>query len=191
VAKTPPLGPGCAHELKHDGYRLQIHVRDGRVRLYTMNGADWSKRHPLIVEEADRLSVTAIMDAEVVCTDGKGVPTFEKLHSRCNDHLAFACAFDLLMVGGDDLRHLPFAKRKAALRRLLKADRGGIQYVEHADGHGDRLFEAVCKLGLEGTGGNKNNRRNVLARPQFAAETQGKRLRSRVVRLGLLFGRQK
>jgi hypothetical protein len=35
VAKEPPSGPGWAHELKHDGYRLQIHVRDGRVRLYT------------------------------------------------------------------------------------------------------------------------------------------------------------
>jgi bifunctional non-homologous end joining protein LigD len=54
------------------------------------------------------------------------------------------------MVGGEDLRHQPYAKRKAALRRLLKADRGGIQYVEHAEGHGDRLFQAVCKLGLEG-----------------------------------------
>jgi hypothetical protein len=43
VAKQPPSGTGWAHELKHDGYRLQIHVRDGRVRLYTMNGADWSK----------------------------------------------------------------------------------------------------------------------------------------------------
>jgi bifunctional non-homologous end joining protein LigD len=30
VAKQPPAGPGWAHELKHDGYRLQIHVRDGR-----------------------------------------------------------------------------------------------------------------------------------------------------------------
>ena len=29
VAKQPPAGPGWAHELKHDGYRLQIHVRDG------------------------------------------------------------------------------------------------------------------------------------------------------------------
>jgi bifunctional non-homologous end joining protein LigD len=64
--------------------------------------------------------------------------------------LAFACAFDLLMLGGEDLRHLPFIKRKAALRKLLKADRGGIQYVEHAEGHGDRLFAAACKLGLEG-----------------------------------------
>jgi ATP-dependent DNA ligase len=28
--------------------------------------------------------------------------------------------------------------------------RGGIQYVEHAEGHGDKMYEAVCALGLEG-----------------------------------------
>jgi len=46
--RLPLLSIGLAHELKHDGYRLQIHVRDGRVRLYTMNGADWSKRIPAL-----------------------------------------------------------------------------------------------------------------------------------------------
>ena len=61
------------HEMKHDGYRLQIHVRDGRVNLYTMNGADWSKRYPRIVEEAARIKGHAIIDAEVVCLDSKGV----------------------------------------------------------------------------------------------------------------------
>jgi bifunctional non-homologous end joining protein LigD len=54
VVSQPPSGPGWVHELKHDGYRLQIHVRDGRVKLYTRNGADWSKRYPHIVEEAAR-----------------------------------------------------------------------------------------------------------------------------------------
>jgi bifunctional non-homologous end joining protein LigD len=54
VAKQPPRGPGWAHELKHDGYRLQIHVRDRRVRLYTINGYDWSNRYPLIVDEGLR-----------------------------------------------------------------------------------------------------------------------------------------
>jgi ATP-dependent DNA ligase len=49
VAKQPPIGPGWAHELKHYGYRLQIHVRDGRVKLYTINGANWSKRYPLMI----------------------------------------------------------------------------------------------------------------------------------------------
>jgi len=57
VANRPPVGPGWAHELKHDGYRLQIHVRDGRVRLYTMNGANWSDRYPLIIETAARITV--------------------------------------------------------------------------------------------------------------------------------------
>ena len=57
VAKQPPSGPGWAHELKHDGCRLQmIHVRDGRVRLYTINGADWSKRYPRIVESRARVA---------------------------------------------------------------------------------------------------------------------------------------
>ena len=60
VAKEPPSGPGWAHELKHDGYRLQIHVRDGRVKLYTMNGNDWTRRYPRIVEEAARLQLNAI-----------------------------------------------------------------------------------------------------------------------------------
>ena len=50
----------------HDGYRLLIHVRNGRVRLYTMNGNDWTKRYPRIVEEAARLREPLIIDAEVV-----------------------------------------------------------------------------------------------------------------------------
>ena len=150
VAKEPPSGPGWAHELKHDGYRLQIHVRDGRVRLFTMNGADWSKRYPRIVEEAARIKSSAIMDAEVVYLVKKGIADFGMLHGRTADHLAVACAFDLLMHDGDDLRRRPFRDRKLALGKLLIRSRGGIQYVEHTGGHGEKLFEAVCDLGLEG-----------------------------------------
>ena len=53
------------------------------------------------------------------------------------------------MLNGDDLRRKPYRERKSALRKLLRHGRG-IQYVEHAEGHGDKLFAAVCKLGLEG-----------------------------------------
>ena len=82
VAKQPPSGEGWVHELKHDGYRLQIHVRDGRVKLYTMNGADWTKRYPRIVEEAARLREPLIIDAEVVCLDAEGVADFDALQSH-------------------------------------------------------------------------------------------------------------
>jgi bifunctional non-homologous end joining protein LigD len=119
------------------------------VRLYTINGANWSKRYPLIVEAAARIQGPAIMDAEVVWLDSAGTSVFDALHSRVNDDKASACAFDLLMLDGEDFRRKPYVERKAALRKLLRHGRG-IQYVEHAEGHGDRLYEAVCKLGLEG-----------------------------------------
>jgi bifunctional non-homologous end joining protein LigD len=157
VAKQPPQGPGWAHELKHDGYRLQIHVRDGRVRLYTMNGANWTDRYPRIIEEAARIEGSAILDAEVVCLDAEGVAQFDNLHSRTADQQAVACAFDLLMRDGDDLRRRPLIERKTALGKLLIRSRSGIQYVEHAEGHGDKMFAAVCDLGLEGIVSKKLN----------------------------------
>ena len=150
VAKRPPVGPGWVHELKHDGYRLQIRIRDGQVRLFTMNGHNWTDRYPRIVEEAGRIKGAAILDAEVVCLDEKGIPEFNTLHSRTADQFAVACTFDLLMLNGDDLRRRTLVERKNALARLLIRSRGGIQYVEHAEGHGDKMYEAVCALGLEG-----------------------------------------
>jgi bifunctional non-homologous end joining protein LigD len=150
VAKLPPSGPGWAHELKHDGYRLQIHVRDGRVRLYTINGADWSKRYPLITEAARKIDGSAILDAEVVWIGSDGVANFDALHSRVNDQAAVALAFDLMSLDGEDFRQEPFSERKAVLRKDLRRTRRGIQYVEHIEGDGGEMFKAVCKLGLEG-----------------------------------------
>ena len=115
-----------------------------------MNGNDWTERYPRIVEEAGRIKGGAILDTEVVCLDEKGLPEFDTLHSRSADQFAVACAFDLLILNGDDLRRRPLVDRKTALARLLIRSRGGIQYVEHAEGHGDKMYEAVCALGLEG-----------------------------------------
>ncbi len=72
-----------------------------------------------------------------------------------NNQAAVACAFDLLMLDGDDLRRRPLAERKAALRKVLKRTKDGIQYVEHVEGDGAEMFAAVCKLGLEGIASKK------------------------------------
>ena len=149
VANRAPAGSGWAHELKHDGYRMQIHVRKDRVRLYTMNGNDWTERYPRIVEEAARLREPLIIDAEVVYLSPEGAADFDALHSRTADEKAVALAFDLL-VAGDDIRQRPLIERKATLQWVLRRSGGGIQYVDHALGNGDEMFAAVCKLGLEG-----------------------------------------
>jgi bifunctional non-homologous end joining protein LigD len=113
-----------------------------------MNGADWSKRYPLIIQDAARIKGSPILDAEAVWLDANGMADFEALYSRSNDGRATALAFDLLMLNEEDMRRKPYVERKAALRKLLRGR--GIQYVEHAEGHGEKLFAAVCKLGLEG-----------------------------------------
>jgi bifunctional non-homologous end joining protein LigD len=123
--------PGWVHEIKHDGYRLQIHVRDGRVRLFTRTGVDWSDRYRWILEDAARLPIKrAIIDAECCCAGEDGVTDFDALHSRVNDDAAFAYAFDLLLVDGEDIR-------RAALSEHIEAD-------------GATVFAHACKLGLEG-----------------------------------------
>jgi bifunctional non-homologous end joining protein LigD len=36
-----PSGSGWVHEIKYDGYRVQMHVRQGAVQLFTRRGHDW------------------------------------------------------------------------------------------------------------------------------------------------------
>jgi hypothetical protein len=108
--------PAGRSELKHDGYRLQIHIRDGRVKLYTMNAADWTKRYPRIVEQAAKIKGSAIIDAEAVWLDTDGIAQFDALHSRVMDHAAVACAFDLLMPTAMicDGNHFPNVRLRCA-----------------------------------------------------------------------------
>jgi bifunctional non-homologous end joining protein LigD len=85
------------------------------------------------------------------------VPDFDALHSRLNDKNAVALAFDLLSLDGDDLRRRPFSERKAVLRKVLRRTKRGIQYVEHTERDGVEMFNAICKLGLEGIVSKKLN----------------------------------
>ena len=75
-----------------------------------------------------------------------GVSDFDALHSRTADEKAVALAFDLLL-SNEYIRRRPLIERKRALQWVLRKAREGIQYVEHAEGHGDKLFAAVCHLG--------------------------------------------
>jgi bifunctional non-homologous end joining protein LigD len=60
-ASQPPLGPQWIHEIKHDGYRLIARKREGRVRLFTRNGFDWTDRYPLIREAAAALALASAL----------------------------------------------------------------------------------------------------------------------------------
>ena len=150
-AERAPVAEGWVHEIKHDGFRLQIHVYDSRVRLYTMTGIDWTERYPWIIEDVARLNVRhAIIDTECCCDGDNGITDFERLMARGHDASAYAYAFDLLAFDGDDMRRRPLGDRKAALAKLLRRAKPGIRYSEHLEGDGTAIFGEACRMGLEG-----------------------------------------
>src|SRR3954468_19300071 len=105
---TVPAGPDWLHEIKHDGHRLIVQREEERVRLFTKNGHDWSGRYPFITEAALRIKSTSfVIDGEAVLLGVDGISDFNGLHSRTHDDEVQLYAFDILIDGGDDVRHSP------------------------------------------------------------------------------------
>jgi bifunctional non-homologous end joining protein LigD len=90
----------------------------------------------------------AVIDGEIACVDDSGRSIFNDLLFRRRDCVFFA--FDLLHLNDEDLRGQPLIERKVRLRRLLRRKRSRILYVDHIEKHGQRFFEKVCGLDLEG-----------------------------------------
>jgi bifunctional non-homologous end joining protein LigD len=108
------------HEIKHDGYRLLVRRDGARVRLFTRRGYDWTERFSAITAAADALRATSFtLDGEAVVAGPDGVAAFDQLHGRRRLGEVFLWVFDLLEHNGEDLRPLPFTKRKVKLARLM------------------------------------------------------------------------
>jgi bifunctional non-homologous end joining protein LigD len=150
-APKPPTGPGWVHEIKHDGYRLQVRREGDTVRLFTRRGYDWTGRYPSIAVTATLLRARSFtLDGEAVVCGPDGVAIFEALHRRGTVTEAMLYAFDVLELDGEDLRAMPLVDRKKRLARLLGGRRLGIVLSDHTDDDGATIFRHACKLGLEG-----------------------------------------
>jgi bifunctional non-homologous end joining protein LigD len=157
----PPDGDDWLHELKLDGYRIQIHILEEkagerRVTLYTRGGLDWTHRMPDLATKAAQLPVkSALIDGEVVVLDSSGKTSFADLQAAFQEekhaHLIYF-AFDLLHLDGHTLRRLALDKRKAILEGLLGelGNDSDLRYSQHIRGRGEETFRNACKLGAEG-----------------------------------------
>ncbi len=152
--ERPSNAEGWAHEIKFDGYRMQMRIDRGRVRLRTRKGLDWTERFGVIAQAGAALP-DAILDGEIVALNADGAPDFAALNTalsegRTGDLVYFV--FDLLFERGTDWREEPLAARKARLRAMLSAagDPAAIRYVEHFATGGDAVLRSACKLSLEG-----------------------------------------
>jgi bifunctional non-homologous end joining protein LigD len=155
LTKAPPTGDRWLHEIKFDGYRLQAHIEDGEVTLWTRGGLDWTEKFGDHVREALRsLPVhTAVIDGELVAENASGVSEFSLLQADLSDARSdrFAYyAFDCLYLDGYDLREAALIHRKELLSRLIGVGSGAVRYSSHFVEDGKLVLQRACALGLEG-----------------------------------------
>ncbi|HEY0053697.1 MAG TPA: DNA ligase D [Caulobacteraceae bacterium] len=155
VVDRPPPGDGWVHEIKFDGYRIQIAVGGGKARVYTRRGHDWSHRFPELAKDAANWP-DGVIDGEVVALNAEHMPDFPALQAAIADEKTSGLvyfAFDLLFEGDEDLRGKPLSHRKARLQgyidRMAKAgDR--VRYVDHFATTGQAVLDSACRMDLEG-----------------------------------------
>lgn len=173
---TVPSGPEWLHEVKWDGMRVLVEVRNGRLRITSRNENDVTVSFPELaaLSRPDVLgSHDLLMDGEIVAfTDG--IPVFGALADRLhvtNARKAESAAarnpvtlmvFDLLSLDGVDLTNLPLSERRAVLDSLhLHAAR---LQVPPAYDDGDALLEATRQQGLEGIVSKRRSSRYCFGR---------------------------
>jgi len=143
------------HEIKYDGYRVQAHRTAERTALYTRRGYDWRERFAGIAVELAQLSARElILDGEVVVLDARGVSDYHALQndlaSGCTDRLVYF-AFDLLYLGGCDLRADQLIERKRQLQRLMaELPTRHVRLSRHIEADAAAVLKQACAMQLEG-----------------------------------------
>lgn len=155
LVSTVPQGNEWIHEIKFDGYRSLLHIQNGKVKILTRRGLDWTKKYRPVAEAAKAFPVrNALVDGEMVWIDGRGHSSFSGLQealSSGNTERLLYYAFDLLYLDGQDLRELPLVERKRALKALVdKLGDSKILYSEHSEAGARKLFLQMCRHKMEG-----------------------------------------
>jgi bifunctional non-homologous end joining protein LigD len=151
---TIPSGDDWIHELKYDGYRCQLAVGEGRVKIHTRSGLDWTHKFPEIAEAARKLRLdAALLDGEIVAIDENGKPNFSLLQKTISEggRGLTLYLFDALELNGEELTALGNVERKTRLAEMLgDGVPPYILYADHVTSRGEELFDAVCEAGQEG-----------------------------------------
>ncbi len=155
LVNEPPEEAGWLHEVKFDGYRLQLHAHGKQVKILTRSGQNWTSRFPALAAELASWKLrSAILDGEAVVLDEGGRSRFQLLQNALEEganRKVVYYAFDLLYLGGSDLRAYALEDRKNLLAELLGRKKSKLlRFSRHFESGGAKFLESSCRLHLEG-----------------------------------------
>ena len=160
------VGGEAAVEWKLDGIRVQAHLADGAVRLFTRSLDDITDRLPEVVAALAVLPVRdAVFDGELIALRADGRPyAFQDTASRAASELDAPSAtrpgagtvplsvflFDVLHLDGTDLIDRPDAERHAALASVVPLAMLMPRLVTDDPGAAAAFFQESVAKGHEG-----------------------------------------
>lgn len=127
------VGKPCAVEYKFDGFRLQIHKANGRIKLFTRRLEEVTAQFPDVVKAAaENVSGNEfILDAEVVGYErgtGKYLP-FQSISQRIKRKYEISGTaarfpvevnvFDIMFLDGRNALSLPYAERRKLIEAIV------------------------------------------------------------------------
>ncbi|MCL4363967.1 ATP-dependent DNA ligase [Patescibacteria group bacterium] len=168
----------CFVEPKFDGFRLQVHKKDGDVRLFSRSLEDVTFMYPDIVAGVKKQlgADQVIVEGEAIGYDlksGKFLP-FQETVQRKRKYdieemakqipLRLFC-FEMLYLDGKNFINEPFEKRRQSLEQIVKTSRDlkkdviavADQEKVSQEDRLEELFDEAIKKGLEGVLAKKIN----------------------------------
>ena len=177
-ASRLPSGEGWLFEPKWDGFRCIV-FRDGdEVELWSRHGRPFNRYFPELVDPLRaQLTDRVVVDGELVVPDGDGL-SFDLLGQRIHpaeSRVAMLAettparfvAFDLLAVGDEDLRSVPFGERRGRLESMLADAEPPVHLTPATDDHAVAAdwFERFEGAGVDG----------IIAKPVTDSYAEGTR----------------
>lgn len=162
LVDKPFSNPDWLFETKWDGVRAVCFLKNGNARFVSRNQLEMTGQYPELGNIAASIRATnAILDGEIVALDEHGVSRFQLLQRRLGrknageigrlastTRLAYY-VFDIVHLDGLDLTACSLLQRKAQLEAILKPSKN-VFFSDHIIGEGEKLYEAIAKVPLEG-----------------------------------------
>ena len=179
VAEEIPRGDGFLFEPKWDGFRAIVFRAKDDVYIQSRDLKPLGRYFPELHDSlAAALPVGCVVDGEIVVATADGLdfdllqmrlhPAASRVAKLSKETPASFVAFDLLAAGGQDIRSLPFEKRRAQLETLLKKAKAPVHLTPATR---DRDTAAEWLKRFEGAGLD-----GVMAKPANGRYEPGKRV---------------
>lgn len=141
-------------ELAWDGHRVTVARVDDDVRIVSADGRDWSATVPALLRALRALPTSPlVMEGHLCALDESGRPSFDALRRCVSDPKhgpVVLAAWDVLVVGADDLGAQPLEARRARLATILAAASPSLLLSESLDGDPRALLGRLRAIGVRG-----------------------------------------